>query len=114
MRRHTAAGQLRVRRRRRRLPSDPPRDVDPPFHPAPGRGRPPTVRLHDLRHFVATTLLASGTDLATVAGRLGHGSGGKTTLAIYGHFLRGAPPDRAAADLLAGLVRPGEPSNGGR
>jgi len=66
----------------------------------------PTVRLHDLRHFVATTLLASGTDLATVAGRLGHGSGGKTTLAIYGHFLRGAPPDRAAADLLAGLVRP--------
>ena len=45
-------------------------------------------------------------DLATVVGRLGHGSGGKTTLAIYGHFLRGAPPDRAAADLLAGLVRP--------
>ncbi len=73
----------------------------------------PAVRLHDLRHFVATTLLASGTDLATVAGRLGHGSGGKTTLAIYGHFLRGAPPDRAAADLLAGLVRPPLPSNGG-
>jgi integrase len=66
----------------------------------------PTVRLHDLRHFVATTLLASGTDLLTVAGRLGHGSGGKTTLAIYGHLLRGAPPDRAAADLRAGLVRP--------
>ena len=73
-----------------------------------------TVRLHDLRHFVATTLLAAGTDLATVAGRLDHGSGGKTTLAIHGHFLRGAPPDRAAADLLAGLVRPAEPSKGGR
>ena len=68
-----------------------------------------TVRLHDLRHFIATTLLASGTDLATVAGRLGHGSGGKTTLAIYGHLLRGAPPDRAAADLLASVVRPVEP-----
>ncbi len=68
-----------------------------------------TVRLHDLRHFVATTLLASGTDLATVAGRLGHGSGGKTTLAIYGHFVRGAAPDRAAADLLASLVRPPAP-----
>jgi integrase len=68
-----------------------------------------TVRLHDLRHFVATTLLAAGTDLATVAGRLGHGSGGKTTLAIYGHFLRGAAPDRAAADLLASLVRPPAP-----
>jgi integrase len=74
-----------------------------------------TVRLHDLRHFVATTLLAAGTDLATVAGRLGHGSGGKTTLAIYGHFLRGAPPDRVAADLLAALVRPPEPAtDGGR
>jgi len=68
-----------------------------------------TVRLHDLRHFVATTLLASGTDLATLAGRLGHGSGGKTTLTIYGHFLRGAPPDRAAAELLAGLMRPPQP-----
>jgi len=33
------------------------------------------VRLHDLRHFVATTLLSSGVDLTTVAGRLGHGSG---------------------------------------
>lgn len=70
-----------------------------------------TVRLHDLRHFVATTLLASGTDLATVAGRLGDSSGGKTTLAIYGHFLLGAPPDRAAADLLAALVRPGAASD---
>src|ERR1700758_4258013 len=29
------------------------------------------IRLHDLRHFVATTLLTSGVDLATVAGRLG-------------------------------------------
>lgn len=73
-----------------------------------------SVRLHDLRHFVATTLLASGTDLTTVAGRLGHGSGGKTTLAIYGHFLRGAPPDRAAADLLAGLVRSAQPSTSTR
>lgn len=68
-----------------------------------------SVRLHDLRHFVATTLLASGTDLATVAGRLGHGSGGKTTLAVYGHFLQGAPPDRAAAEMLAGLLRRIEP-----
>lgn len=68
-----------------------------------------SVRLHDLRHFVATTLLASGTDLATVAGRLGHGSGSKTTLAVYGHFLQGAPPDRAAAEMLAGLLRHTEP-----
>ena len=30
------------------------------------------VRLHDLRHYVATRLLASGIDVRTVAGRLGH------------------------------------------
>lgn len=60
------------------------------------------VRLHDLRHFVATTLLAAGVDLATVAGRLGHGGGGKTTLAIYGHLI--AEPDELASDLMAKLI----------
>lgn len=30
------------------------------------------LRFHDLRHSVATTLLAAGYDLAVVAGRLGH------------------------------------------
>lgn len=66
-----------------------------------GLGR---VRLHDLRHFVATTLLAAGVDLATVAGRLGHGGGGKTTLAVYAHFLEGGASDRAAAELLAKIL----------
>lgn len=65
------------------------------------------VRLHDVRHFVATTLLTSGVDLATVAGRLGHGGGGKTTLAIYSHFL--AEPDRAAAEVM-GRVLSGQPA----
>lgn len=62
------------------------------------------VRLHDLRHFVATTLLTSGHDVATVAGRLGHGGGGKTTLAIYGAFLK--EPDRGASDAMAAILRP--------
>lgn len=67
-------------------------------------------RLHDLRHFVATTMLTSGVDLATVAGRLGHGGGGKTTLAIYSHFL--AEPDRAASDVMAAiLIPPSEPQS---
>src|SRR5262249_20666730 len=30
------------------------------------------VRLHDLRHYVATRLLTAGVDVRTVAGRLGH------------------------------------------
>lgn len=62
------------------------------------------VRLHDLRHYHATRLLTSGVDLATVAGRLGHASGGKTTLAVYAHFLDHA--DRGAADVIgADLTR---------
>jgi integrase len=30
------------------------------------------VRIHDLRHFVATELLTAGIDVRTVANRLGH------------------------------------------
>lgn len=60
------------------------------------------LRLHDLRHFVATAMLAAGIDVATAAGRLGHGGGGKTTLAIYSHFL--AEPDRVASDVMAALL----------
>ncbi len=71
-----------------------------------------SLRLHDVRHFVATTLLTSGVDLATVAGRLGHGGGGKTTLAIYAHFVKA--PDRAASEVMAGVldlrVGPGSPA----
>jgi len=70
------------------------------------------ARLHDVRHFVATTLLTSGVDLATVAGRLGHGGGGKTTLAIYSHFLQ--EPDRVAADVMATVLRRREPSAAGK
>ncbi len=61
------------------------------------------VRLHDLRHFVATTLLSEGVDLATVAGRLGHARGGQTTLGVYAHFL--PAPDQAAAELLAHVLQ---------
>ena len=70
------------------------------------------VRLHDVRHFVATSLLAAGVDVSTVAGRLGHGGGGKTTLAIYGHFLE--RPDRVAAEVMGALLRgAGDVDDGG-
>jgi integrase len=39
--------------------------------------------LHSLRHYSATELLTAGVDLRTVAGRLGHGGGGATTLNVY-------------------------------
>ena len=45
-----------------------------------------------------TLFLGGGVDFATVAGRLGHAGGGRTTLAVYAHMLDNT--DRAAADLL--------------
>jgi integrase len=45
-----------------------------------------TVRLHDLRHYVATRLISNGVDPKTVANRLPHASP-TTTLAIYSHFV---------------------------
>ena len=63
----------------------------------------PTVRLHDLRHYVATRLLAGGVAVSTVAGRLGHART-STTLNVYGHFVPSS--DQAAADFLATLLAP--------
>jgi integrase len=63
----------------------------------------PEVRLHDLRHFVATRLLANGIDVRTVAGRLGH-KNPNVTLSVYAHFLPEA--DREAADLIGRLLAP--------
>lgn len=59
------------------------------------------VRLHDLRHYVATQLLAAGVDVRTVAGRLGHRNA-STTLNVYSHFLQDA--DEQAANVLAKLL----------
>lgn len=59
------------------------------------------VRLHDLRHFVATQLLGAGVDVRTVAGRLGHRNAA-TTLNVYAHFLE--PADRDAAELIGNVL----------
>jgi integrase len=57
--------------------------------------------LHDLRHFVATTLLAAGVPISTVAGRLGHARA-STTLNVYSHFI--AATDHHAADVIGRLL----------
>lgn len=59
-----------------------------------------TVRFHDLRHGVATYLLASGVDVRTVAGRLGHART-STTLDRYAAFIDTA--DRRAAETMEGV-----------
>jgi integrase len=61
-----------------------------------------STTFHGLRHFSATQLLAAGVDLRTVAGRLGHGGGGATTLRVYAAFVGDA--DRRAAALLGGRL----------
>jgi integrase len=53
--------------------------------------------LKELRHYSATQLLEAGTDLNTVAGRLGH-AGGSTTLRFYAQFTR--PADQRAAAII--------------
>ena len=51
-------------------------------------------RLHDLRHWSATQAIASGTDVRTVAARLGHADA-SMTLRIYAHVLENADTDLA-------------------
>ncbi len=61
------------------------------------------VRFHDLRHFTASQLIASGHDPVVIAGRLGH-TDATTTLKLYAHALE--ERDRQAADLLGALMQP--------
>jgi integrase len=56
-----------------------------------------TSALKELRHYSATQLLAAGTDLKTVAGRLGHAEG-STTLKFYAQFTN--PADQHAAAVI--------------
>lgn len=56
------------------------------------------THIHALRHYSATELLTAGIDLRTVAGRLGHGGGGSTTLRVYAAWVAAA--DRKAAEIL--------------
>lgn len=56
------------------------------------------TQLKQLRHYSATELLTSGTDLRTVSGRLGHADA-TTTLRYYAAWVDAA--DKTAADTIA-------------
>ncbi len=58
-------------------------------------GLPTTIRLHDLRHAMATQWLAAGVPIKVVAERLGHSDVG-FTLRVYGHVLAGQQAEAAA------------------
>jgi hypothetical protein len=63
------------------------------------------MNIHQLRHYSATELVAAGVDLRTIAGRLGHGGGGVTTLRVYSAWMPEAD-SRAATALGARLPSP--------
>jgi integrase len=65
------------------------------------------VRLHDLRHFVATVLTDGGIPIGTVSTRLGH-SQLSTTLDLYTHAVPAT--DQKAAAYLGALLSRGTPA----
>lgn len=58
----------------------------------------PHLRVHDLRHFFATTCIEQGVDIPTVAKWLGHQDGGALAMRVYGH-LRDAHSKEQASKL---------------
>lgn len=59
------------------------------------------THFHELRHFAATTAIGAGTDVRTVAGRLGHADA-SVTLRVYAHALEAR--DRDLAQVLSYAV----------
>ncbi|GAA3759500.1 tyrosine-type recombinase/integrase [Salinactinospora qingdaonensis] len=76
--------------------NNPPRGEAKPAEPLP------RVRLHDLRHIHATTLLLSGVPVHVVAARLGHGDPA-ITLRVYAHVID--EQMASAADTFAQALR---------
>jgi integrase len=68
----------------------------------------PQFRLHDLRHFMATEMLAAGVPIVTVSQRLSHARV-STTLNVYAHSVPGG--DRRAAETLAAILSSGRLPN---
>jgi integrase/DNA-binding transcriptional regulator YhcF (GntR family) len=66
------------------------------------------MHLHQLRHYSATELISAGVDARTVAGRLGHGGGGSTTLRVYSAWVSEA--DQRAAGTFS-LRMPAPPTS---
>jgi integrase len=64
------------------------------------KGLPDGFRFHDLRHYFASLLIASGADVKVVQARLRHASA-KTTLDTYGHWW---PDSDESARAAVGVV----------
>lgn len=60
-------------------------------------GARPGLRMHDLRHFYASALIAQGCSVALVARRLGHNRDGRETLRTYTHLWPSEDTDTRSA-----------------
>ena len=71
------------------------------FHSVISKSSLPRVRLHDLRHTVASVLIANGTDIVTVSKQLGHAQV-STTSDVYSHVIEAAKAEatECIADVL--------------
>ena len=73
------------------------------FHKFIAKSGLPPIHVHSLRHTNASLLIAAGTNLQTVAKRLGHANT-TTTSKIYSHAIKSA--DEAAAETLQDILHP--------
>lgn len=62
----------------------------------------PHISPHTFRHMAATYLIAEGTDIRTVSGKLGHAQT-STTMNIYSHSLKTA--EQKTADTMTNLLQ---------
>ncbi|MBV5244329.1 site-specific integrase [Mycolicibacterium sp. PAM1] len=72
-------------------------------------GLPEEFSFHDLRHYLASLLIASGADIKTVQARMRHGSA-RTTLDTYGHLWPDA--DESTRTAIASVIAERMDSNG--
>ena len=88
--------------------SCPPRAIEPAVQTARAKvdGLPAVFTFHDLRHYLASLLIASGADIKTVQARLRHAAAA-TTLDTYGHLWPDADESTRAAVAAAIRTRIG-------
>ena len=73
-------------------------------------GLPNRFCFHDLRHYLASLLIASGADIDTVQARMRHATAA-TTLDVYGHLWPDADESTRAAVGAAIAARPETPAD---
>jgi integrase len=78
-----------------------PRNLSREFYALRTKAGVPPIRIHDIRHTVATHLIEAGVDVKAVSEHLGH-KGVEITRAVYQHVTEGQR--RAVADAIGSII----------